>query len=131
MISDRKAKLREEIEKRERELERLEALPDFEALVNGTVLALFVTYGGSRPYSVIALKERGSWYLTGERSPNGVSSEALASWLVSSGRRLVGAEVMGEVMTATASVVDLGALLRDFGPKAGAVITLPRLNREG
>lgn len=131
MISDRKAVLRQEIEKRERELARLEALPDFETLVNGSVVAMFVTYGGSRPYTVIGLKERGSWYLTGERSPNGVSSDALGNWLTSSGRRLTGVEVLAEIQVSGGAVVDLGAVLSEVVRARGGVITLPRLSREG
>lgn len=111
MINDRKAALREEIDRRERELARLDALPDFEELVDGTVMALMITLGRSQPYTFIGYKTRGMWYLTGTRSPNGVSSDALAEWLVSQGRRLVTAAVLAEIETVTAVGVDLGALL--------------------
>jgi hypothetical protein len=111
MIEDRKTELRTEIARRERELAKLDALPDFEELVDGTVVALMVTLGRSRPYTFIGYKTRGLWYLTGSRSPNGVSSDALAEWLVSSGRRLETMAVLAEIETTTISAVDLGAIL--------------------
>ena len=121
-IEDRKARLRAEIdhtervvaqdlERKRRELERLDAMPDFGILVNGTVLGMVVTYGRSRPYVVIGYKAADKWYLTGERSPNGVSSEEVAVWLASSGRRLERAEVLAEYEAITVATVDLGALL--------------------
>lgn len=111
-IEDRKAELRREIERKTKELEKLDALPDFEELADGTVAALFVTLGRSRPYTYVAYRTRGLWYLTGSRSPNGVSSDALAEWLSTSGRRLVSAAVLAEIETVTvAPSVDLGALL--------------------
>ena len=94
-----------------RELEKLNSLPDLDALVDGTVDALGVTYGRSRPYVVIGYKTRDLWYLTGDKSPNGVSSDALASWLTTSGRNLVMFEVLAEIETVTVGVVDLSALL--------------------
>lgn len=110
-IEDRKAALRAEIERKAKELEKLDALPDFEELADGTVAALFVTLGRSRPYTYVAYRTRGLWYLTGSRSPNGVSSDALAEWLSTSGRRLVSAAVLAEIETVTVGTVDLGALL--------------------
>ena len=56
----------------------------------------------------MAYRARGLWYLTGKTSPNGVSSDALAEWLSTSGRRLVSAAVLAEIETPS---VDLGALL--------------------
>jgi len=99
MINSRKEALREEIadieaaagrelERKRRELARLENLPDFGSLVDGTVVAFTITYGRSRPYVVVGYKTEGNWYLTGERSPNGIDSEELANWLTTSGRRL-------------------------------------------
>lgn len=109
MIEDRKAELRREIERRERELAKLDALPDFEPLVDGTVMAMSVTLGGSRPYTYIGYKARDQWYVTGKRSPNGVTSDELAEWLVTGGRRLVTAAVIAEIETVTVgvAVVDL------------------------
>lgn len=122
MIISRKEALREEIAEIERaagaevarmrrELERLENLPDFGALVNGTVVAFTVTYGRSRPYVVVGYKVRDLWYLTGEKSPNGVDSEGLANWLTTSGRRLGTAAVLAEIETVTMGTIDLGGLL--------------------
>jgi hypothetical protein len=122
MINSRKETLREEIEELERaaemelerkrrELARLEAMPDFGALVDGTVAALTVTYGRSRPYVVVGYKANGKWYLTGERSPNGVDSEELATWLTTSGRRLGTAAVLAEIQVESAYAIDLGAAL--------------------
>jgi len=122
MISARRDALREEIAeieraaelelaRKRRELDRLENLPDFGALVDGTVVALTVTYGRSRPYVVVGYKTDGRWYLTGERSPNGVDSEELANWLTTSGRRLGTAAVLAEIETVTVGTIDLGAAL--------------------
>jgi hypothetical protein len=128
-LEDRKAALRREIELAEaerarrvvgatRELERLSSLPDFEELVDGTVAALVVTYGRSRPYVVIAYKTGGYWYLTGERSPDKTDSEGLAVWLTSQGRSLVSASVLAEIEVGTVSAVDLSALLDLAGARA-------------
>lgn len=121
MIEGRKAELRREIQRRERELAKLDALPDFEELVDGTVAALMVTLGRSRPYTFVAFKTRSHWYLTGQRSPNGVTSDELAEWLVTGGRRLETIVVLAEIETVTMSVdVDLGSLLA--GARTGAAI---------
>lgn len=125
MISSRKEALREEIAEleravstelaaRRRELERLENLPDFGVLVDGTVVAFTITYGRSRPYVVVGYKVGEKWYLTGERSPNGIDSEELANWLTTGGRRLGTAAVLAEIVTASVSTIDLGALLSDL-----------------
>lgn len=131
MIEERKAALRAEIARCERELVKLEALPGFEELVDGSVVALNVTLGRSRPYVFIAYKTRGRWYLTGERSPNGATSDELAEWLVTSGRRLESAAVLAEIETETETVgvaVDLGALLgpiREYAPRVRGFCQLP------
>lgn len=113
MIEDRKAALRAEIERRERELAKLDNLPDLDALADGTVAAMSITLGRSRPYVFIGYKVRSRWYLTGQRSPNGASSDELAEWLVSGGRRLESFAVLAEIETVTVgfAAVDLGALL--------------------
>ncbi len=121
-IEQRKARLREEIEhtrrvteaelaRKERHLESLEAMPDFGELADGTVAALTIRYGRSRPYVVIAYKADDKWFLTGERSPNGVSSGELATWLVTQGRGLYRVDVLAEVEAVQVSTVDLGVLL--------------------
>lgn len=129
MIEDRKAELRAEIARRERELAKLDALPDFGELVDGTVVALMVTLGRSRPYAFIGFKTRGRWYLTGQQSPNGATSDELAEWLVSSGRRLEAATVLAEIETVAVGVaVDLGALLesvREYEPRRSDVCMIP------
>lgn len=133
-LEDRKAALRREIELAEaerarrvvgatRELEKLNSLPDFGELAEGTVAALVITYGRSRPYVVIAYKANGNWHLTGERSPNRISSEELAVWLTTQGRTLVSATVLAEIEAVTYEVgpvaaVDLGALLDLAGARA-------------
>jgi hypothetical protein len=116
-IEKRKADLEREIARKARHLEALRAMPDFGELADGTVLALAVTLGRSKPYTYIGLKAADAWYLTGKNSPNGVSSDDLAEWLMSSGRLLVTAEVMGEVntfSTARTVVVDLGPMLDEL-----------------
>ena len=122
MINTRKDQLRQEIAELEtaaerevarmrRELDRLESLPDFGTLVDGTVVAFTVTYGRSRPYVVVGYKGDGKWYLTGERSPNGIDSEELATWLTTSGRRLGTAAVLAEIEVQSLYAIDLGAAL--------------------
>lgn len=113
-LEARKAELRRNIERSARYLESLEAMPDFGELVDGTVLGLIVTYGPSRGYPVIAYKAKGLWFLTGEKSPNGISSDALAEWLVSNGRHLRVAQVLAEFEAMTVPVFDLGAALDDL-----------------
>jgi hypothetical protein len=120
-LEDRKAQLRRElerdetalrnrIERKERYLETLEAMPEFDALGDGTILALTVTYGRSAPYPVVAYNGGGKWHLTGEKSPNGVTGDELAEWLMSSGRHLRTAQVIAEftVQKVEPPVFDLG-----------------------
>lgn len=138
MISNRKAALERELEAAERdrlaaleeidreteartrravkELEKLAALPDFGELANGSVLGLAVTLGRSQPYAFIAYKTRDLWYVTGKNAPNAVSSDGLADWLTTGGRRLQMAAQLAEfelasVEVASVSAIDLGALL--------------------
>jgi hypothetical protein len=126
-LENRKAELRREIERKARYLESLESMPDFGTLDDGTVLGLVVTFGPSRGYPMIAYKADGRWFVTGERGPNGISSDALAEWLVSQGRHLRAAQVLAEFQVETVEVFDLGAALgglldslsergRSFGP---------------
>jgi hypothetical protein len=123
-IADRKDALRREIERRERELEKLDSLPDFDAVEDGTVLGLAVTLGRSQPYSFVAYRTRGSWYLTGKNAPNGVSSEDLSEWLTTGGRRLMSATVLASFGV---QVVDLGEVL---GEMLGS-LTDPTTRRRG
>lgn len=110
-MTNRRDELRRQIERAQRELEKLDALPDFEVLANGTVMALFVTLGRSQPYTFIGYKTRNRWYLTGSTSPNSVSSEELARWLTTSSRQLVTATVLAEIEATAVPVADLGAAL--------------------
>lgn len=115
-LEQRKAEIRREIERKARYLESLEAMPDLDALADGTVLGLVVTYGPSRPYPVVAYKAGGTWHLTGERSPNKISSDDLAEWLMSGGRHLRVAQLLAEFEVGTVPTIDLGALLDEvFG----------------
>lgn len=121
MIEEKKQNLRDEISRRERELARLEALPDLENVADGTVMALAVTYGWrapSRPYVVIGYKTRGVWNLTGEKSPNGITSDALADWLSTSGRTLVSAKELALIEVETVDLeLTLGNLLEALTPQ--------------
>lgn len=124
MLDSKKEELRREIARRERELEKLEALPDFGEAEDGAVLALFVTHGASEPYTYVAYRTVGRFYLTGKTAPNGVSAEALGEWLTSSGRRLVAAVQIGSVTTEAIgeqAAFDLGdALLTSLGNSENA-----------
>lgn len=99
MLERKKAELRHEIARRERELEKLEAMPDFSAMVDGTVAGMAVRLGSSRPYTYVGLKTGNRWYLTGETGPNGVSSDRLAEWLSTQGRKLVAFLPLAEIET--------------------------------
>ena len=90
------AALRRRIERKERYLESLDAMPDFDAMEDGTILAMTVTYGASKPYPVVAYNGGGKWYLTGEKSPNGITGDDLAEWLMSGGRHLRSAQPIAE-----------------------------------
>lgn len=99
----------------EKALAKLDALPDFEELADGTVVGLMVTYGPSRPYAVIAYKVEGMWHLTGKNSPNKIDSDSLADWLITGGRRLRMVAVLAEFGVESVEVVDLGQALRGLG----------------
>lgn len=110
-LEDRKEELRREIERKARYLESLEAMPDFSLLEDGTVLGLVVTFGPSKGYGMIAYKAGDRWFVTGERGPNGATSDALAEWLMSGGRHLRHAQVLAEFRAETLEVFDLGSAL--------------------
>jgi hypothetical protein len=95
-LEDRKEQIRKEIARKERYLETLEAMPDFEALNDGSIVAMAVTYASSKPYAVIAYKHGEKWSVTGSRSPDAVSSDHLSEWLMSQGRHLRSATVVAE-----------------------------------
>lgn len=128
-IEKRKAELERDIARKTRHLEALKAMPDFEALEDGIVLTLVVTLGRSKPYTYIAFRTSGVWYLTGKLSPNGVSSADLAEWLVSQGRMLVSASVLGQIENDPAVVlVDLGSLLDEM---LGGLLERGKADRRG
>lgn len=153
MISNRKAALERELEAAERdrllaleevereseartrraarELDKLAALPEFGELGSGTVLGLAVTLGRSQPYAFIAYKVRDLWYVTGKNAPNGVSSDGLADWLTTGGRRLQMAAQLAEfelasVEVASVSAIDLGSLLAGVQGDAEPFLTATR-----
>lgn len=116
MLESKKDELRREIARRELELEKLENMPDFSVMPDGTVAGMAVRLGASRPYTYVGLKTSGCWFLTGKSGPNGVSSDGLAMWLSTGGRNLVAflplAEIEVEVIEVTdVAVVDLGEVL--------------------
>jgi hypothetical protein len=118
-LEDRKAALRKEIERKERYLESLEAMPDFDGLADGSIVALTVTYGASRPYPVVAYKGGEGWFLTGAKSPNGITGDELSEWLMSQGRHLRSATVVAEfTLEPVAPAFDLGeamlSAMREF-----------------
>lgn len=92
MLTERREALRAEIAQKEKELAKLEALPDLTALKEGSIVALFVQHGGNDrdPYTYVTYLTRRRFYLTGRTSPNGVDADQLATWLTTGGRRLVG-----------------------------------------
>lgn len=117
-IAERKAELERDIARTENRIARqkrrmaeLDALPDFEVLADGTVVALAVTIARSRAYTYVGFKTGGQWYLTGKNSPNGVSSDDLADWLTSGPHRLDTALVLAELETVQVATVDLGEVL--------------------
>jgi hypothetical protein len=107
-LEDRKETLRKEIERKARYLEMLEAMPDFEALADGSIVAMTVTYGASNPYPVVAYKRDDKWSVTGSRSPDSVSSDDLSEWLMSQGRHLRSATVIAEFTLEKVAPFDLG-----------------------
>lgn len=112
-LEDRKAALRKEIERKERYLESLEAMPDWDSLADGSIVALTVTYGGSRPYPVVAYKGGEGWFLTGAKSPNGITGDDLSEWLMSQGRHLRSATVVAEFTLEPVAPFDIAAAMMD------------------
>jgi hypothetical protein len=111
MLDRKREQLRREIARRERELEKLESLPDLSAMADGSIVALFVRHAGSKPYTYVAYLTRGRFYLTGKTSPDGVTAEELADWLTTSGRSLVGTMPVAILETGVVPAFDLGEAL--------------------
>lgn len=105
------AALRRRIERKERYLETLEAMPEFDAMPDGSIVTMTVTYGASRPYPVVAYNGGGKWYLTGEKSPNGVSGDELAEWLMTGGRHLRSAQLIAEFTVEAVRPFDITAAI--------------------
>lgn len=115
----RKDDLRRQIERAEKELSRLEAVPDLDAMRDGTVLVVVITWLGSKPYTYVGLKTARHWYFTGS-GPDQATGEQVADWLTSKGRRVLNISVLAEIQVVQEPAVDLGAALlnsiRDLGP---------------
>lgn len=122
MLESKRAALRAEIARKERELAKLDSLPDFTALVDGSIVALFVQHGGGKPYTYVAFLTDGRFYLTGRNGPNGVNVDQLASWLTTGGRHLAGMLPVAVLETGVVSGFDLGeALLASMSEFAGGL----------
>lgn len=120
MLEGKRAALRAEIARKERELAKLDSLPDFTALVDGSIVALFVTHGRSKPYTYVAYLTGGQFYLTGRTSPNGIDVDQLADWLTTGGRRLAGMLPVAVLETGVVEGFDLGeALLASMAEFSG------------
>lgn len=102
-------------ERAARELERLERLPDFDELLDGSVIGITVGWpargGIGRTYVYIAYKVGGHWFVTGEKGAK--TSEELTTFLVSN-RRMVGdIQILATIDVRpepSAVFLDLGAL---------------------
>jgi hypothetical protein len=97
----------------EKALAKLDAMPDFDDMAEATIVGLVVTYGRSKPYVVIGYKAQDRWYLTGDSSPNKVTSEGLLDWLVTGGRRLIEAVPIAQFSVERVAPFDLGAAMLD------------------
>lgn len=110
-LEDRKAELRKEIERKTRYLGSLEEMPDFNVMEEGSIVALTVTFGTSRPYPMIAYKVDGFWFVTGKSGPAGISSDGLAEWLITQGRQLLAATLVAEFTIKKPEPIDIGAAM--------------------
>ena len=123
----RKAELERAVaagQRAQRELERLNQLPDMAAMADGTVVAVALKYHSSpTPYVYVGLKSNGQWFFTGKQGPTDVSSEEAAAWLAKSGRRVLAFEAIAEINLVTIPVVDLGEAL---GAMLGGLRDRPR-----
>lgn len=99
----------------QRELERLNQLPDMAAMADGTVVAVALKYHSSpSPYVYVGLKSNGRWFFTGRQGPTDVTPDEAAAWLAKSGRRVLAFEVLAEIELVSfgaVAVVDLGEAL--------------------
>lgn len=112
-LEDRKNQIRREIERKQKYLDSLDAMPDFNEMAEGSIVALTVTFGTSRPYPMIAYKVDGFWFVTGKSGPAGISSDGLADWLVTQGRKLHAATVVAEFTVEKVPAFDIGQAMAD------------------
>jgi hypothetical protein len=107
----------------EKELEKLNALPDFEAMADGTVFPTVVRLGGRAPYTYVGFKTKGRFYFTGATGPNGVGVDEVQRWLTRAGRTLVAFQELAVVQVDTSlvgDVFDIAAALADGMRQANA-----------
>lgn len=90
----------------EKELEKLNALPDFAAMADGTVFLTVVRLGGRAPYTYVGFKTKGRFYFTGSTGPNGVGVDEVQRWLTRAGRTLVAFQELAVVQVDTYLVGD-------------------------
>jgi hypothetical protein len=118
MMAGKRDELVRQIRQAEAELERLDALPDFGAMADGTVIYLAVTNTGSRPVPYVGLKRATGWSFT--NGPSDISADQVAEWLTGRYRKVVAAVALAEIEMVS-PVVDLGAALlesiQEFGSR--------------
>jgi hypothetical protein len=109
----RKDLLRARIAMAERELARLESLPDFDGMPEGTVL-LVMLGGRRRPVPCVGIKRGGLWTFTdaADFRASRVGGDRLAELLTGPGITVTDVVNLAVVETVD-PVVDLGAMLLD------------------
>lgn len=107
----RREDLQRTIRRAERELAKLDALPDFDGMREGSVLALAVKYPAGQAYTYVGLKAGARWHFTGRNSPNGATGEQVIQWLTSDTRQVIAVTKIGDVQTVEVPTVDLGEIL--------------------
>lgn len=105
----KKDDLREKIQILNNELERLESMPDFDAMEDGTVLAVvFQRRASGRTVQIVGLKEAGRWSFTGGRdTPDNATGDHVAEWLTGTGKQVVAVEVLARLELVRLPEVDL------------------------
>jgi hypothetical protein len=107
----RKEDLRRQIERAEKELAKLNAMPDLDAMNNGTVVVAALAYARSpQPYVYVGLKEGGRWYFTG-RGPHKATADEVIDFFATGTRKLMHFDVLGKVEVVRADVIELDATL--------------------
>lgn len=110
----RKDELRRRIRRAERELARLEALPDFDAMADGTILLAVVGYRGRPALPYVGLKTAGLWSFTesGDFRVYRKNGNEVAEWLTSANVVVTNLMTLAQIEVVN-PVVDLGAALLD------------------